>query len=389
MRGSTFALMITCAALMIGSAFAQGIVVPGDSDGDKIVSAEEMAAAEKLAQEGKLSADDLQEIKHIHEKYPINITDSANRTVTIYKPVKRMILQGTFSYEPALILKAHDRIIAVTNAAQKEFFFIPGMMDKPTIGEYNAIDFEKVIENRPDVLIISPSKVEEAETKLKPIGTTVISLRFNDINKFEAEFRNLARILDENDTADEFLNWRNDILEDIREKTADIDPKKRVYNEYTDIQWTTGSKTSGIHDIITLAGGNNIAGDLATPYYAEVDPEWVVMQNPDVIILPDYTGNLTGYSVNDETKAKEFLELVSNRTGLKEVAAVKNGRIFVLHGHVGWIGRGGGEIGVCYCAKWLYPDIFKDLDPEALHEEYFEKWLGVPYKGIWAYPQAS
>ncbi len=73
MRGSTFALMITCAALMIGSAFAQGIVVPGDSDGDKIVSAEEVAAAEKLAQEGKLSADDLQEIKHIHEKYPINI----------------------------------------------------------------------------------------------------------------------------------------------------------------------------------------------------------------------------------------------------------------------------------------------------------------------------
>jgi len=102
MRWKSFALIIACTMLMIGSAFAQGIVVPGDSDGDKIVSAEEVAAAEKLAQEGKLSADELKEIKHIHEKYPINITDSANRTVTIYKPVKRMIIQVTTGYLPAL-----------------------------------------------------------------------------------------------------------------------------------------------------------------------------------------------------------------------------------------------------------------------------------------------
>ena len=39
---------------MIGSAFAQGTDVPGDSNGDKIVSADEVAAAEKLVQEGKI-----------------------------------------------------------------------------------------------------------------------------------------------------------------------------------------------------------------------------------------------------------------------------------------------------------------------------------------------
>ncbi len=73
MRWKTFALMIACASLLVSSAFAQGTDVPGDNNGDKIVSADEVAAAEKLEQEGKLSADDLQEIKHIHEKYPINI----------------------------------------------------------------------------------------------------------------------------------------------------------------------------------------------------------------------------------------------------------------------------------------------------------------------------
>jgi len=55
---------------MIGSAFAQGTDVPGDSNGDKIVSAEEVAAAEKLAKEGKITSNQFEEIKIIHENYP-------------------------------------------------------------------------------------------------------------------------------------------------------------------------------------------------------------------------------------------------------------------------------------------------------------------------------
>jgi len=215
---------------------------------------------------------------------------------------------------------------------------------------------------------------------------------FNDMNKFESSFKNLAKLLDEEDRADEFLNWRHGYLSQIQEKTNKIGSKLLVYNEYSDKAWTTGAQTSGIDDIITLAGGKNIAGDLPTLYYTEVDPEWVVKENPAIIIIPDYAeslpAELTGYSVNSEKTAKAFIETVRNRTILKNTDAIKNGMIFVLDGHVGWAGSHG-IIGVCYCAKWFYPGIFKDLDPEVIHKEYFEKWLGVPYKGVWAYPQAS
>jgi len=146
MRWKSFALIIACTMLMIGSAFAQGIVVPGDSDGDKIVSAEEVAAAEKLAQEGKLSADELQEIKHIHEKYPITITDSANRTVTIYKPVKSILPMSATNCEPIFILGAADKIAGMRTDLQETHAWIPGITDKPTIGGWKEIDYEKVIE---------------------------------------------------------------------------------------------------------------------------------------------------------------------------------------------------------------------------------------------------
>ncbi|WP_026558061.1 hypothetical protein [Brevibacillus sp. NSP2.1] len=42
-------------------------------------------------------------------------------------------------------------------------------------------------------------------------------------------------------------------------------------------------------------------------------------------------------------------------------------------------------IGNLQLAKYLYPDKFQDIEPEQYAKEYFEKWLGVPYQGIWHY----
>jgi iron complex transport system substrate-binding protein len=76
-----------------------------------------------------------------------------------------------------------------------------------------------------------------------------------------------------------------------------------------------------------------------------------------------------------------------NRTGFKETNAAVKGHIFLINpAYTDW---GRGFIGASYMAKWFYPDIFKDLDPEAINKKYFEKRLGVPYTGIWAYPIAS
>lgn len=388
MRWKIFALIIACTMLMIGSAFAQGIDIPGDSDGDRIVSAEELAAAEKLAREGKLSADELEEIRHIHEKYPITIIDSADRTVTIYKPVKRMISQGTWAYEPIFVLDAQDRLSAVTNTAQRVYGFVPGIKDKPVVGEYREIDYEKVIENRPDLYIIGGNRtLSDIEQKLKPAGSTIVVLSFSEMEKFEREFRALARLLEEDEKVEEYLGWREGYLKMIQEKTEDISQKPRVYVEYSDLPWKTPINS----EVTTMAGGFNIASPLSkttTTSSVEVSPEWVMTQNPEVIVILaflDYAPtDLTGYHLNSTDNAEKFIADMSNRTGWADIDAVKDSRVYVLDGETGASCRG--VVGVCYCAKWFYPEIFKDLNPDEINREYFEKWLGVPYKGIWAYP---
>ena len=392
----TALLALVCLSLIFATASAQGILVPGDADGDKIVSDEELELAEQSYSEGKITSDELEEIKHIHEKYPITIVDSADRTVTIYKPVERMIIQPTFEYEPVFILGALDKLAAVTNTAKKCFFYIPGIEDKPSVGEYKEIDFEAVIENMPDVYAIGSTRtIDEVEDKLNPIGTTVIVLDLSSLDTFEENFRTLAKLMEEEERAEEFLTWWESYLIDIREKTANIEPKRRVYNDYAnELPWSTGARTSGIHDAITLAGGFNIAGILDKLYYVEVDPEWVLEQKPEVIIIPafhDYDPSasyLTGYQLENGDNAKKFIDEASQWDGWKQMAAVKNGNVYVLDGNTR-LTSCKAVIAAVYMAKWFYPEEFADLDPEAIHREYFEEWLSVPYQGVWAYPQAT
>ncbi|MCL0102525.1 hypothetical protein M1N93_00990 [Dehalococcoidia bacterium] len=39
-----------------------------------------------------------------------------------------------------------------------------------------------------------------------------------------------------------------------------------------------------------------------------------------------------------------------------------------------------------YIGKILHPELFADVDPEAILREYFEEFHGVELKGIFVYP---
>ncbi len=47
-------------------------------------------------------------------------------------------------------------------------------------------------------------------------------------------------------------------------------------------------------------------------------------------------------------------------------------------------------ITIAYMAKWFYPDLFDDLDPQALHQEYIDDFCGINYDvaehGVFIYP---
>lgn len=49
-----------------------------------------------------------------------------------------------------------------------------------------------------------------------------------------------------------------------------------------------------------------------------------------------------------------------------------------------------GIICIAYWAKWFHPDLFEDLDPEAIHKEYLDRFQRIDYNidegGGFVYP---
>ncbi len=156
------------------------------------------------------------------------------------------------------------QVIAVTTTAQEEYSWLPGIMKKTSVGAYKDIDVEKIIDLNPDIVLASVSSINTKglDKQLEPSGITTIGVEFVELERFESEIMNMARILEKDKNGEDFISWRNGYLTSIQNRTGEISPKIRVYGEWGHEKWATGGKTSAIQSVITTAGGENIIGDL-------------------------------------------------------------------------------------------------------------------------------
>jgi len=115
------------------------------------------------------------------------------------------------------------------------------------------------------------------------------------------------------------------------------------------------------------AGALNPADEVyAGNYYATVEKEWVLEKNTDFFIgavRAGYNGN------HSQLEAQQALLAAD----LNITSAAQNGRIHVISYDI----QTGPAciIAMAYMAKWFYPDLFTDLDPEELHQEYVDMFL--------------
>lgn len=327
--------------------------------------------------------------------YPKTIADCyTNRTVTIDEPVERIVLLLGTAHEPVYILGQEDKIVGTMVQASKCLNFLSGIEDLPVLGTYAEHDYEKIIELNPDLVIVYPNYAEPVYDALSGTGIEIATFKFNDQNRFADELRTLADMIGGEEKAEEFLSWRQEYLDLLEDRTADIEPDERckVYVEYVDTgPWYSSGKNSPPDGRINRADGVNIAGDISvmTP---EVSPEWVLESNPQAMIFlstDDFSPPmLTNYFMESTDNASSFLDETAMRSGLSGTDAVKENHLYVMDQFL-MASAARDFIASMYLAKWFYPDKFEDFDPEEVHREYFEEWLGVPYHGVWAYPLGS
>ncbi len=128
-----------------------------------------------------------------------------------------------------------------------------------------------------------------------------------------------------------------------------------------------------------MAGGINIAHNLIGTY-PKVDSEWVIAQNPDLVI------KAASSSYNNTSEPDTILNGIISRPGWDDMDAVRNDRVHLLTTDI-YTGPGY-IIGAAYMAQWLYPDLFADIDPSGIHQEYLERFQGMEMPDdVFVYPE--
>lgn len=282
-----FVVFILAAHLVAASA---ALGVPGDLDGDNVVSVQEMEQAQQNYQNGEIDLDGLEDIRHIFESYPRTVADSAGNEVTIYKPLKRVVVLNKVAVEVMLSLDAEDLIVAVDQNTAEESVFFAELSGLPNVGSLSSPDTEAVLEQHPYAVIhyatVMVSGGDQLQADLESVDPSIaiIRLDFSKPESYVQEVEALGLLLEREEEAREYLGFYNASTIGISEKVVDLDEeeKPRVYLEIWG-EYKTASASSASHQKLDLAGGRNIFEKLSTTYPV-IDPESVIVEDPDIII---------------------------------------------------------------------------------------------------------
>ena len=351
--------------------------------------------------DGKINPLDFIQIKLIivGKEKELTVVDSADRIVTVKKPVGRIVTFNTGSAEMVRTLKVQDKVVGVLINLKDDEIFFPELSKLPSVGSWSSgaggPDYEKMFELDPDIVITYTEYTAPklAET-LELAGITLVRLDLYKVapEVMVEEVKKMGYILDKKEEAEEFIDWYNEIIVDIikarTEKVSD-DDKPRVYLEAWG-DYSTFTKGSGSDMMIILAGGRNICADLPSEsgFVPDIDPEWLVQQNPEIIVrrAPRYVSS--GYGEDSPSEMKAARDALLSRPELAGVTAIMNDDVYILSLTIATTTRN--FIGSAYMAKWFHPDLFEDLDPQAIHQEYLDRFQHINYDldehGVFVYP---
>lgn len=341
------------------------------------------------------------------ENTTIEVTDVADRTITIPSDVERVVL--TFNIEEYLAVTGSEGIDKIVGYSHKYWEgrredawntytkAFPQLIDIPDVGYNDDISLEKIISLKPDVVIMSQAVnynfIEPQLDKLEDAGIQVAFINYHEqtteMHKKSTEL--IGKIMGQSQRAEEIADFYETQMNLVTDRIATLDAdsaKPKVYMEFSRGVGTYGNSWSNKMwgAIIANCGGENIAADLSDGNSVDVAPEQVIASNPDVIIFTaspqtDIDDNIVlGYGADGE-KAKDNLEAYKLRDGWNSLNAVKNNNLSALYHD---LSRHIFDFaGAQFLAKQIHPELFEDVNPEENLKEFYDKYMPVELDGTW------
>ncbi len=345
--------------------------------------------------------------------YAGEITDVTGRKVELDLPVKRVIVGEARQIHVIAALKGDqtfDTIVGWRDDLLKKdpdsydayVEGFPQIEKLPRFGYVPQGDFslETAITLSPDVITLNLEAEKSAkesgfEEKAAAAGIKIVYLdfRIDPEKNSEASIEILGKMFGAQERAKEFIAYRRAEIARVTDRLASVKDLKRpgVFIERApgisgedNCCRTFGPVNFGA--MVDLAGGHNIADGIIKTTFGDLNPEQLVVADPDHVIV-------TGSNWAAESDINQFVPVgrgadmalsrkrltnLMKRTPFPELKAVKQGNV-----HAVWHQFYGAPyefFPIQQFAKWFHPELFADLDPEKNFEEFHRKFLPVTYK---------
>ncbi|MGV8936122.1 MAG: ABC transporter substrate-binding protein [Allorhizobium sp.] len=341
----------------------------------------------------------------------IKVKDITGREVEVRVPVERVILgEGRQIYFAAALDTENPfgRVVGWRDDFQKadldgynaylEKF--PEMAKIPTFGgmKDGTFDIEQAIALKPDVIIMNTEAKSATEEsgyieKLAKVGIPLVYIDFREkpMQNTDQSMRLIGKLFGKDARAEEFVAFRTAEIAKVTEtlaKAADL-KKPLVFMERAggysdDCCMSFGNENFG--KMVEIAGGINLATDIIPGTFGTVNPEQIIASNPDQVIVTGSNwelyvpgGDWVGVGPGaDHAEAVKKLEKLMQRPGFTGVKAVTDRNVHAIWHQ--FYNSPYQFVAVQQIAKWLHPDLFADLDPDATFKELHQRFLPVDYQ---------
>lgn len=350
------------------------------------------------------------------EKSTQKVTDILGREVTVAKQINGIIL-GESRFIPALGIVAEDAAISRIKGMQADLKqydpatwavyaqHFPAIEKIPLVGKGEASSFsvEKTISLMPDVAIFGisghgPSPHDkEMLNQLEAAGIPVVFIDFREapLEHTQQSVRILGQLFGNEKAALAFGERYEQTLNLVRERVKSIPLEKRpsvfLHSKvglFPECCETMGATMLGT--LLTTAGGRHIGAELIPGNVGNVNIEHLLTHQPDKYLATAIGSAkqngaaspfvMLGPDVS-ETQARDSLKRAANSMAVRNLSAVQEGNMFGVWHH--FYNSPFNVTALAALAAWLHPDIFNDLDAQALLQDFYRDFQPVPFQGVY------
>ena len=336
--------------------------------------------------DGKISMLDIGQAKLIilGKEKKLTLVDMADRTVTVPRPIERVIDLDIEHTRIIVALDVADKLVGIGGSLTPIssyscswglLKFAEAYPEKAKYVQVDAENMEQIVSLEPDVIFSYP-ETGDPDTTQEKTGIPVVCARsYYNWEDTDKEIKLMAKVLEAEKEAEELILWINEKNAKVTDVTSEIpeSEKPKVYLAFWG-KWNGESRTPPRYDPADLAGGINVARDCSIPSGTAVtlSIEQIVAWNPDIILIHHHS---------KMSYPNMLVEDILSDTRLQSVNAVKNRKVYYTLGLChGWdYPRVITE--TVYMAKRFHPEEFEDMDIEKEGNVAFERFYHVD--GLW------